>query len=72
MEMTPQKLDFYFPFVVFFYGFLILFVIETPWFQKNLESVGGELWRRITQRRELAWVSFFAGGLWSLQNLFFS
>lgn len=67
--MTPEKLDFYFPFVVFFYGFLILIVIENPLFQRVLERAGRGSWLDIGHRRTFAWISFFAGGIWSLQNL---
>lgn len=69
--MTPQQLDFAFPFFVFFYGFLIVLVLETS----LLERIGRQrvpaLWEGLSQRKSLAWVSFFLGGLWSLQNLLF-
>ena len=71
--MSPQQLDFYFPFFVFFYGFLAVLVAETPYFEKvAARAQMSSAWAGLTQRRGLAWVSFFVGGLWSIQNLLFS
>lgn len=69
-DMTPEKLDFYFPFVVFFYGFLVLVVVEAPFFESALRRAGGADWLNLRAKRPFAWISFFVGGLWSLQNLF--
>ncbi len=70
--MSPEKLDFYFPFVVFFYGFLTVLVVETPALASLAQQRLSQQWAGLTQRRGLAWTSFFLGGLWSLQNLWFS
>lgn len=67
--MTPTQLDFFFPFVVFFYGFLAVLVVETPALAKLGEQRLGAAWQGLQRRRGLAWTSFFLGGLWSLQNL---
>lgn len=70
--MTPAQLDFIFPFVVFFYGFLVVAVIETPALARlGRERMGG-VWQGMYDRRGLAWTCFFLGGLWSLQNLWFA
>lgn len=67
--MSLKTLDFIFPFVVFFYGLLLLIVLESPFFQRLGILRMGEAYRQISGHRPLAWVSFFIGGLWSLQNL---
>ncbi|MBX2987918.1 MAG: hypothetical protein KF802_08465 [Bdellovibrionaceae bacterium] len=69
--MTVSELDFYFPFVVFFYGFLAVLVLETPALARLGKERMSEAWEGISRRKNLAWVSFFIGGLWSLQNLWF-
>lgn len=69
--MTPTQIDFYFPFFVFFYGFLAVLVLETPALVKIGEKSLGPLFEGLSRRRNLAWVSFFFGGVWSLQNLWF-
>lgn len=69
--MTPAQLDFYFPFFVFFYGFLVVLVQETPALARLGEERLGSAWQGLAQRRGLAWICFFVGGLWSLQNLWF-
>ncbi len=68
-DMTPQLLDHMFPFFVFSYGFLILLVLETlPNFvQAKISS--HPLFMRIQKRKPLAWICFFIGGVWSLQNI---
>lgn len=70
--MTPSELDFYFPFVVFFYGFLVVLVLETPALARLGKERMSPAWEGLSQRKGLAWVSFFIGGLWSLQNLWLS
>jgi hypothetical protein len=62
-SMTVQQLDYIFPFGIFLYGVLMVFVHENPWAQKlNIATKMhiGTRW---------AWICFFVGGLWSLQNL---
>lgn len=69
--MTPATLDFWFPFVVFFYGFLVVFVVENPALARLGRERLGSAWGDLTRHRGLAWTCFFMGGLWSLQNLWF-
>lgn len=71
-RMTPAQLDFYFPFFVFFYGFLTILVVETPALARLGQERMSDAWQGLVKRRGLAWFSFFLGGLWSLQNLWFS
>lgn len=67
--MTPEKIDFIFPFVVFFYGFLVVLVLENPVLVKLGEERLGEAFQQLLRHKKLAWVCFFIGGLWSAQNL---
>ena len=72
--MDLKTLDFIFPFVSFFYGSLVLFVLELPLFkkltQKNETSLlAVSLREQLQVHKPLAWICFFVGGLWSLQNL---
>jgi hypothetical protein len=69
--MNAEKLDFIFPFIVFFYGSLIVFVVETPLFQKlGIQKMQAEF-QKLGAHKTLAWVCFWVGGIWSLQNLIF-
>lgn len=70
--MAPGQLDFYFPFIVFFYGFLVVLVIENPALARLGEQRLSFAWQGLRRRRGLAWTCFFLGGLWSLQNLWLS
>ncbi len=69
---TISALDFYFPFIVFFYGLAINFVLEVPHLlalaQKRMPSQAAAF----EQHRKIALLSLYVGGLWSLQNLWLS
>lgn len=66
--MSTSQLDFYFPFVVFFYGVLVLFLVDFPAFQKVRRNfVLPSVWEGPSGRRLLYGMTFFCG-LWSLQN----
>jgi len=69
--MTLAQIDFVFPFFVFFYGILILFVVEN----KALTRIGrarlSEQFSQLTAHKPLAWLCFWVGGIWSLQNILF-
>jgi hypothetical protein len=77
--MPTEKLDFIFPFVVFFYGVLIVFVTEGVRLRGLLsQSMTAEkkaflesLTTTVGAHRSLAWICFWVGGFWSLQNLIF-
>lgn len=69
--MTPQKLDLIFPFVVFFYGLLMLLVLENPYFVKIGQERLGSQFQQLTRHKGLAWVCFFVGGLWAMQNVWY-
>ena len=69
--MSVTQLDFIFPFVVFFYGFLAVLVLETPTLARLGRERMSDAWQGLESRKNLAWICFFVGGLWSLQNLWF-
>lgn len=70
--MTPEKLDSIFPFVVFAYGLIMVFVLENPVLARlGAERLGG-VFENMKQHRNLAWICFFVGGLWSAQNIWYS
>jgi hypothetical protein len=72
--MTVEKLDFFFPFVVFFYGLLLLLVLENPVLVKigeeRLGAVFKQAMQQLSRHKGLAWICFFVGGLWSIQNVY--
>lgn len=66
------KLDFYFPFLVFFYGLVVSFVLEIPALVAKARKEMPSQYANMMSHQKLAWISLFFGGLWSLQNLWFS
>jgi len=70
--MRHETLDFIFPFIVFFYGILMVFVLENQTLQKLAEQRMPELGATLRSHKNLAWVCLFVGGLWSLQNVIIS
>lgn len=69
--MRHETLDFIFPFIVFSYGILMVFVLENQSLQKIAETRMPEMAATLRSHRNLAWVCLFVGGLWSLQNIVF-
>ena len=68
--MTLKELDFYFPFVVFFYGAIMMLFHSLPTLRGLSEAhYPNELHQRPMATRPLAVISLFLGGFWSLQNL---
>lgn len=71
--MTLFLLDQYFPFIVFFYGFLLVFVLEAKWLKSALKSAQGQqILSTLCARKGFAYVCFYVGGIWSVQNLLFT
>lgn len=70
--MTIGTLDQIFPFFVFSYGILMIFVLENKALDRLARQRIPELGATLRSHRTLAYVSLFVGGLWSLQNLLFS
>ncbi|MBL7555528.1 MAG: hypothetical protein JNM24_06870 [Bdellovibrionaceae bacterium] len=71
--MNLTLLDYYFPFVVFFYGFIVLLALEGPFLGRLAQEHQSNLFiLQLKAHAPLAWICFFAGGLWSVQNLLIS
>ena len=68
--MTPQEIDFIFPFVVLAYGVLVSCVLHTPYLMDLAEDrLPAEVLRQMQGHRILALICLGVGGLWSLQNI---
>ena len=63
------KLDFYFPFLVFFYGLVMMIVLEVPYLVTLAKKEMPMQHAQFVRHRNIALVSFYIGGLWSLQNI---
>ena len=70
--MTLQFLDQIFPFFIFSYGILMIFVLENKALDRLARQRIPELGATLRSHKTLAYVSLFVGGLWSVQNLLFS
>jgi hypothetical protein len=71
--MNIQQLDFMFPFIVFTYGLVLLAILNLPLFKKLAEEkLSPEFYANLQTKKLLAYLCFFVGGLWSLQNLWLS
>lgn len=70
--MTLEKLDFFFPFFVFFYGFLLLLVQELPFVRALGDAKSQAMMQMLSKRSPLAWTCLLIGAVWSLQNLVFA
>ena len=70
--MRFETLDYIFPFVVFFYGIVMVFVLENQSLQKLANERMPAMGATLRSHKNLAWVCLFVGGLWSLQNVAFS
>jgi hypothetical protein len=65
-------LDYYFPFVVFIYGLVINFVLEIPHLVALAKKQMPSQHATFERHRKIAVLSLYVGGLWSLQNIWFS
>jgi hypothetical protein len=70
--MKYETLDFIFPFFVFSYGILMIFVLENKALDKLARERIPVLGATLRSHKGLAYACLFVGGLWSLQNLLFS
>ena len=79
--MNLSQLDFYFPYFLFFYGILMLFMMNSEGFlslrarmRRRFSSAfpsGGPSLKTVNPFSEISlWVITIVGGLWSAQNLF--
>lgn len=76
--MLSSQLDFYFPFFIFFYGILLLFMMALPAYAQIRSRLKNGLHDRFRVKMPLSnfseislWVMVILSGLWSLQNLLF-
>ena len=71
--MSYRELDFIFPFVIFAYGVVMSFVLNTPKLLTIAEErLSPEAVQQFKTRRGLGLVSLIVGGIWALQNLWLS
>ncbi len=70
--MDIATLDFYAPFIIFGYGAIMIFVLESQYLEKIAQTrLPAELWGQLQSHRAIAKIAFSVGGLWALQNLWF-
>lgn len=50
----------------------MVFVLENPYLVRIGEQRLGEVFSNLSRHKNLAWVCFFVGGLWSAQNIWHS
>lgn len=50
----------------------MLLVLETPALIKLGRERMADAYQQLLRHRPLAWVCFFVGGLWSVQNIWYS
>ena len=68
--MTPEKLDFAFPFIILTYGAVMTFVLNSRFFSDLAERrLPDNIARQIKAHRGLGLFCLIAGSLWSLQNI---
>ena len=70
--MNYEVLDYFFPFLVFSYGILMIFVLENKALDKLARQRFPAVGATLRSHRTLAYTCLFVGGLWSVQNLLFS
>lgn len=70
--MKYETLDYIFPFLVFSYGIIMIFVIENKSLDKLARQRMPDMAATLRSHRGIAYLSLFVGGLWSVQNLLFS
>jgi hypothetical protein len=62
-------LDYYFPFFVFFYGLVMMIMLEVPYLLALAKKEMPTHYAQFQRHRGIAQLSFYVGGLWSLQNI---
>lgn len=68
--MTPEKLDFLFPFFVLTYGAVMTLVLHHPVLvQLSEERLPYTVRQQMRAHRGLGLICLVIGGLWSVQNL---
>ena len=71
-----SQLDFYFPFFVFFYGILMIFMMDNPAFQRLQQKFGRSLlsgsFQGFQRPVKFLWGLVVLSGFWAAQNLLIS
>ena len=68
--MNYHEIDRIFPFVVWLYGILLLVVVHHPQLlRRGQEFLPAQVVLRLQAHRGLAWLCFWVGGLWALQEI---
>ena len=71
--MSVAQLDFYFPFIVWFYGLVMTLVLGNEYLMRLARNrLPLEQYQKFTAHKGLGLVCLIVGSLWSLQNLWFS
>lgn len=70
--MTYKELDFLFPFLIFAYGAMMTFVLNSPRLVRIAEErFPQQLLQQMKMHRGLGLFSLILGAFWSLQNIWF-
>ena len=64
-----EKIDFYFPFLMFAYGVLLMAILQCKARRELAAQKMPSYLQRFEQHRGIALLAFIVGGLWSAQNL---
>ncbi|MBT4762782.1 MAG: hypothetical protein HOO06_13890 [Bdellovibrionaceae bacterium] len=68
--MDVQYLDFIFPFIVLFYGFVMTVVLHSATMMKIAEDRFPDYWlKRFRSHQTLGLICLVVGAFWSLQNI---
>ena len=71
--MTIQQLDMIFPFVVFVSGLILTLILNSDFFLKLAEErLPRQMYNHFVGHRFMAVAFLVVGGLWSLQNIWYS
>jgi hypothetical protein len=71
--MGYEKLDLYFPYLMFTYGVFMTLILQSERLMKWAhEHFPAELVERLSGAKVLGALSLWLGGLWILQNLWFA
>jgi len=69
--MTVKELDYFFPFIVFGYGFVMTLIFQSGLINLASGRIPEPLIRQFHTNRALGFFCLIIGGLWALQNLLF-
>lgn len=70
--MTWHEIDHIFPYLVFIYGIMMLIVLENKYLDRLASERMPAMLATMKSHKQLAYTCLWVGGLWSLQNLWYS